>query len=731
MECPMQEFTKTIIARTLRVPAVDGASGDGTGVARQLDAVLVRTGFKASRELLEHVGALEPGTAMDLALTVLGALRELVGDHVQQNTYFINFPEGVPDTVEFWISCLREALVSRVGADGGVLSDEELMQALPGINLLALPTYGTYQHTYAEMVAAHDDLIPSVKDRVTVVHLGKPLAEEVSNLYLSLVEQTTPLGEADLQLLHQLAKACLHGPQPAEIPIRENRAVINAARLDIGAELIAVDTVTDVLRVACQYSGGDVSLGTPTKFRSLRTSRRRVLMRALEAVVIDSPAKLGDVGRHVEQWKRLGEGLRPSDFPSLPHAQDVFRVARGEKTALSLAGRVEQAFAGGDLARAAQLLTAAPGMLLRQLDRLLRTAEPGQVDDVLKIVASVVDQVSGRVLLGVREHLANRAVPDAARVFTNQAKRSWVTMDTRRPLDAAVIGQATAVLDDVLARRVPVSEQLVVVDPDVLDVALPLSGKADGDGFGVLPRGSVSRIDGELLRFFCYWRETAQRTDYDLSLLMLDDQFGFQGQVSWTNYGVDGVYYSGDITSAADGATEFIDVPLGGTSAHYLVPQVNVYSGESFTDVAESMFGFMTQERAQRGQPFEPATVRMRSQMRGAGRVALPVVFICGEDGRWSAKWTHLYQRGAGWGNRVEANRMSTALLAQSIVQREYLPVSYLVGMMAAKVGGYVEYAADLQFDGPVTFIGLRAPEGLPEGSTVVTLDTLHQLIPE
>lgn len=727
----MQDFTKTIIARTLRVPAVDGPTGDGAGLARQLDAVLVRTGFKASRALLEHMGALEPGAAMDLAVTVLGAVRELVGDHVQHNAYFINFPDDVPDTVDFWVSCLRQALISRVGAEGGVLSEAELIEALPGLNLLALPTYGTYQHTYAELVAAHDELIPSIKDRVTVVHLGKPLADEVRDLYLSLAEQTTPLGEADLQLLSDLAQACLQGPQPTSIPIRENRAVINAVRLDTGTELVAIDTVTDVLRVACQFSGGDVSLSTPTKLRSLRTSQRRVLMRALEQVIAGNPAKLGDVGRHAEQWKRLGEGLRPSDFPSLTHARDMFAVARGDKTALSLAGRVEEVFAGGDVVRAAQLLAAAPGMLLRQVDRLLRTAEPGQVEDVLKTVASVADQVSGRVLLSVREHLANRAVPDAARVFTNQAKRSWVAIDTRPPLDAAVIGQATALLDDEIAHRLPTSEQLVVVDPDVRSVALPLSGKANGDGFGVLPRGSVSRIDGELLRFFCYWRQAAERTDYDLSLLLLDDAFGFQGQVSWTSYRDDQVYYSGDITSAADGATEFIDVPLGATSATYLVPQVNVYSGESFADAAESMFGFMTRELAQRGMPFEPATVQMRSQMRGSGNVALPMMFIRGEDGTWSAKWMHLYQRGTGWGNRVEANRMSTALLAQSIVRREYLPVSYLVDMLVAKGRGYVEYASDLEFDGPVTFIGLRAPDGLPEGSTVITLDTLPQLIPE
>jgi hypothetical protein len=103
------------------------------------------------------------------------------------------------------------------------------------------------------------------------------------------------------------------------------------------------------------------------------------------------------------------------------------------------------------------------------------------------------------------------------------------------------------------------------------------------------------------------------------------------------------VYYSGDVTDAAQGATEFIDVPLASVSARH-VAQVHVYAGEGFDEVAESMFGYMTRDLAQRGMPFEPRTVAARSAMRGPSRVALPVVFSRADDGGWSAKWMHLSQ---------------------------------------------------------------------------------------
>ncbi len=84
-------------------------------MARQLDAVLLDAGFSASRPLLEHVGALAPAPAMDLAATVVSAVRELVGDHVRHNASFLGSPHDVPDTVEFWVEQLRAAVLTGDG----------------------------------------------------------------------------------------------------------------------------------------------------------------------------------------------------------------------------------------------------------------------------------------------------------------------------------------------------------------------------------------------------------------------------------------------------------------------------------------------------------------------------------------------------------------------------------------------------------------------------------------
>lgn len=653
----------TIIKKTLRVPLSDGAAGDGGTTARQLDAALIKAGFKASRELLEHVSGLKD--AEEYAVTVVQAAMELIGGQAQHNPYFKDFPHNVPDTVEFWLECIDDAFGKGIAFRG---------------NLLDLPKYGRVQHSYEEMLEAHDELVPSLKDRVTVLHLGGTLQDETHRLYLELAAGATPLGESDRALLGELATQCLDVEPPEAVPTRENRAILNAARLVAQRPLIGIDTVTDVLRLAAEASGGDVTLTKPTRFRSFRRPERRALLAALDEV---AASKLGDVNKNREAWKRLGERLHPHEHDQWPHAQDVFAVARKDKVVRSFAGRVEMAFQDNDIRAAVRILSAAPGMLLRQVDRLLRHGTEEDVPVIVDAVAAVAPSVSGRVLCSLLEHLENRESPDAARVFANQSGRAWITPDARPPLAREAVASITAVLEDEIVRRLPEVSELTV-DPDLLDVVVPLSGNTSEEGFGVLPRGSKVRLEGELLRFFVHWRTKARNTDYDLSAALLGPELDFQGHVSWTNLHEDGVYYSGDVTDAPDGATEFIDIPRDASTSSYVVPQVDVFEGEGFNEVLLSMFGFMTRDLDQRGKPFEPSTVRARVSLHGTGRVALPVVFARAADG-WEATWLHLYLRGEDWGNQLEDRSGVVEQTIAGVLSRKYFTVARLAGLIRRK----------------------------------------------
>ncbi|GLW46984.1 hypothetical protein Stsp02_26460 [Streptomyces sp. NBRC 14336] len=713
-----------VVRHTLRLPAPAGPSGQGAAAARQFDAALMQAGFKLSAELLARLSELSEETVVDTAVRTLPVVRELVGDHVRHNAYFIDFPAHVPDTVDFWRDCVLKALADEKVRPG------ILAQLSAGVlNLLTLPAYGRYHHSYEELLAAHDELIAAAGDRVTVLHLGGQLDEEVRALYLALAGSVTPLGDEHLADLAVLAEVCADGPQPEAIPVRENRAVVNRARLAAGAAPL-LDTVTDVLRLACALSDGDVTLQEPTRFRSLSRPVRRALLAGLDALVADAPGKLADVLVHREEFKRLGERLHPHEYPRWPHAAEVFAVARGERKAPSFTGRVEALLDAGEVAEAAALLKHAPGRLFRSLDRLLRTCGTREERDAVVAAAeAVAPEVAGRVLLSVREHLHNRAeATGARRVFINRRGRAWVTDPLRTPLPEPERARLIELLDAEIGRRLPEPGELFV-DPDVLDVALPLSGRATAAGLGVLPRGSLSPVEGELLRFFVYWKERNRPTDYDLSALMLDEKYATAGWLSYTNLTEVEGEHSGDITEAPYGASEFINLRLGAVRGAFVVPQVNIYSGEGFEEVEESFFGFMLREGEQKGRPFEPRTVRMKSELRGPGRVALPLAFLRGTDGRWRAKWLHLYLHGSPSANRVEGNRVSVATLLRGIVEREQVTVRYLVELMAAD--SVTVWDGGEFPDRPVTWIGLQRPEGLHPRSRIVTVENLRDLIPE
>ncbi|MEU0742958.1 hypothetical protein [Streptomyces sp. NPDC006134] len=714
-----------VIRHTHRLPAPTGPAGQGDVAARRFDAALMSVGFKLSAAVLEHLSGLSEATVVDTAARTLDTVREMAGDHVRHNVYFIDFPANVPDTFDFWMWCIAGALADDTARES------TLAQLRTGVvDLLTLPSYGTYRHTYEEMLAAHDELIAAAGDRMTVLHLGGAPEEEITALYLALAGSTTPLGEEGLRDLSVLAGHCADGPQPETIPVRENRAVVNLARLDAGADPL-LDTVTDVLRLACALSGGDVTLVEPTRFRSLPRPVRRILLAGLDAVVAAAPAKLADVTAHREAFKRLGERLHPHEHPRWPHAADVFAVARGEKEARSLDSRVEELLGAHDVTGAARLLTAAPGKLFRSLDRLLRACTAQDERDAVAAAAEqIVAQVSGRVLLSVREHLHNRARETGeSRVFVNRLGRARVTDDTRPPVPAPERERLIATMDAEIRRRLPEPGHLLI-GPDVLDVALPLSGRATAAGLGVLPRGSLTPVGGELLRFFVHWKQAARRTDYDLSALLLDASYQTVSWLSYTSLKEVGGRHSGDLTEAPDGASEFIDLCLDAVRGTFVVPQVNIYAGEGFEEAEESFFGFMLRDTEQRGRPFEPRTVRMKSELRGPGRVALPLAFQRGSDGRWRAKWLHLYLRGTPSANRVEENRVTVATLLRGIVERDHLTVRYLVDLMADRATATTLWDGTTVPDGPVTYIGLERPDGLHPHSRVVTPENLRDLIP-
>ncbi|MFI5623526.1 TerD family protein [Nocardioides sp. NPDC051685] len=715
---------ETLIASTWTVPlatAEPSARPRSEAVARQLDVTLISSGFKAAPELLRHVASLDQKAATELAEEIVRVAATAIGARAKHNVYFRDFPRNVPDTVEFWAGLLADALAKADTPEDIVA----LFAPAGGLNLLRLPGYGRYRHTYAEMVVAHDTFIPTLGDRHTLVRLGGTLDDEAHAQLLDLAARTTPPNAEDLAELAVLAEHCAEMAQPDEVPARERRAVLNAAQVSAGREPV-VTTVTDVLRLAAALSGGDVTLATPTRFVSLPRRIRRLLLAALDAVVVKDRARAADVRGHAEMWKRLGERLHPHEHPHWPHAEEVFATARDPGHTPTLAARTEGALLRGELAEAVDVLATAPGTLVRAFDRLARLATTSKEQEiVIAALSEALPRAAGRLVLSLREHVANRTGTSDVRIFVNRLGHAHAATDNRDPLDPDLVARVNSMCDAEYLRRLGLGHT-AVIDPEMLRVTLPTSGKARSGGFGTLPRGSRTRVDGDSLRFFMHWRQAKKTTDLDLSCLMLNGRFTDPEHVSYTRLRGDGMVHSGDLVDAPEGATEMIDANLDKVRRDVIMPQVQVYSGERFEQCAEAYFGYMQRSPEQAGLPFEPATVRMRSDLTGPGRVVLPVAFLKMADG-WEALWLHLHQPGWPRFNTVEGQAALTTTQVRTIATRRYLDVAYLADLL--RTAG-TDVSSGTSAPAGATLITSEAPLDRPDGVRMITPANLMDLVP-
>ena len=656
-----KSLIQAIIERTQRVPRVgiflgkEETNADSEKVSRQLDIALISVGFKADSDLLEYISGLTKVDAVQLSKETVNAVKTLVGDHVKHNTYFKNFPDEVPDTIEFWTKLIEETY----GEDSAGLWNG---------NLLELNGYGKYQHTYEEMVRAHQPLVEKSKRALKRVELGAPFQTEVNKLFVSLAESAVPLNENDKALLAKLASVSVK--KPINVPVRENKAIINSVYLDEGEPLV-VDTVADVLRLAAFISDGDVTLTNKTRYKSFTHKQKRGMVKALSCI---EDNKLADVLRYKEEFKRLNERLHGGKYPQIKRMLDVARGVEKIETAQS---KVEKAFESGNVLKALDVLDNFPGQLVRSINRLLLSSKIKDLDSVYASIERALEKSSTRVAISLRQYIENRNNDRRGRVFVNKKGGTYVLQGTLEKLPDNVLTHLKEIVDNVISDRM--ADTQIVVAPEISHYAIPISDRDRAAGLNVVPRGTETWLDPELevLRFFVYWKEKEHRTDYDLSAIMLDENFHRVGQLSYTGLTGLGGVHSGDITSAPRGASEFIDIELNKVKAKYVVPQVNIFAGDSFDEVKEAFFGYMLRSYEEKGKPFEAKTVETKSDLYGSNRIALPMIFVNTEDG-WKVKQLNVFLKGHPNFNATENNSSQTQTLVEGIVNDKYLTLEYL-----------------------------------------------------
>ena len=551
---------------------------------------------------------------------------------------------------------------------------------------------------------------PLPGDDGALTELGLATTQDLERIVADLVAQATPFSAQDRVDLTALRD---FGPEAApHVVVKENLAVLTVTFPDLDFSA-SYRTVTDVLRLAVALAGGDVSLAEPCRFPSFSRAQRRRLLGLLDAVgqTQDGRDSVEEMSRRSERWKRLARHLRPGDYARrFPRAAALLhQVASGDAEA-GFTSRLEEALARHDVEGALRLLATRPGVFARRLNHLLRLCtDDAARERVVAEFAEVAPEVSLPVLVRLWEYFSSPG-PEALpwRVVAIKAPtgtKTTLIASTRRPgpADAAVVHA----VEEALRQRKRLGR--IAVDQGLYEgYTAPVGLRSASPGLRTAGRGTRLPLpEGETIRFFLHWRDLPEnpaeasgpagpaaaedrdtRVDLDLSAFFVSEDFTSTEQIAYYNLRSTAAVHSGDLTSAPDGAAEFIDVTLAEALRQgwrYVVMTVHSFSHHQLSEVPECWAGAMARGAdPQSGEVFEASTVMQRLDLVSPTFNATPFVIDLAER---RLIWWDL-PVGVGEHQVANLDRSSNRVLAHllDLLEGRRMPLAHLLGLLADDV---------------------------------------------
>ena len=506
---------------------------------------------------------------------------------------------------------------------------------------------------------------------------------EIEDLFDRLVTQLLPYSEQDIADLKALAGRYPVGELKAGT--RENNAVL--AGLISDYDWSRAMTVTDALRIAAVWSGGDQTLEVAPRFK-LKRSQRRALALALEAVIEKSDYAYFDFARHRELWKRLFTALHVSDY-KVPQLQACARMLFGGQLS-SIDAFIEYLIKEGDLDGLLVHFRTMPGVFARRLHEVLRKM-PDRRDEILSEFEAVASRVSTRVLVQLRNYFAGPSkaeVPNLPFAGKSRSARNGF-LENRKSGDSSDV---IAAVDSALGTKL--SGKKVHISEGGEKISVLTSNRSTATGSRAMGSGSRIAIgdDPKFITLFTHWKnlEGGGRVDLDLSALFLSGDL--QQSEALAYYSTESAHarYSGDITDAPNGAEEYIVVDVTHAQQRgfrYMAIVANSYTGQKIGSIPECYAGVAVSQSLDFGN-FDAAAVEARFDLTAEGREVIPLIV---DLETLELIWVDMAFSGASMGANMEGST-SLGLVLKYIVNSSRLTVGELVEKTGAIL---VDSAAD------------------------------------
>lgn len=606
-----------------------GAHMRADAATADLNLDLGALGYTAGADLLAAFATLDDERAAEVRARLLDDLREIRGADAPHAPMFTDFPHTdhargiLARSVALRVKDLIDALEDDVEREGELLSCGHWVDvaAMRRQGYSGCPVCGTH----------HADLAGDAPERaplssVTPLRiLGHLSARGLADATSALLARQSSLSADERKLVRAADFSLVRVPTD---PYREIVPIL-LAHVPDGAARALVRTATDVLRYAVYLSDpeGDLSLAAPVRFR-LTTARRRELLRLLSTIA--DPRE--DMLRHRERWLRLASMLRI-------HDQRSIRIAHGACMALEMLSREPEAIPSfnrdvEEAVRARRIdtalierLSARPGEFARRIDFMLRSAN--DPSPVIEALPSVLSSIPTRLLFEIDAHLRYRQRGEL-RVFhpKGQQNKIHVVEDRRQKIDAADMKAVRGLIDDEIQSRLRALPPIgrVRASEALRGIPVPWNRRGDSTVSEAVTKGARVPFVGDTQRLFVHW---TGMVDVDLSMILWNKGLEKVGQIAFTDLHGYGCVHSGDVLSAPNGASEYIDFKVSSLLAQgirYVSSSLISYSGRSF-DEFPCFAGFMQRDHAGSGELYEPTSVRHRFDVSIKGNSAMPLMF--------------------------------------------------------------------------------------------------------
>lgn len=565
-------------------------------------------GFTFSADVIRVLNSYNTNGITNLYKAIIPILKEKVGAHKQFNPMYANFPLQVMEAEdsELYINAILHYTGDWIG-------------------VRILPKYDKKERF--PLIQNYD---------LQVIELGS--FEDYVKTFEDLMMSKTSISQSDYEDLGEFLEIHKDEFVPDNIPYKEIMAFVvsKCIELDVHPDLFIdyFKTSTDVLRLVTAMSGGDVSLASNTNYNSFTRKQRRFILGLLDR--LNNVESIADMQKYTMKWIRLGERLHPQEHDKdFPDAAFQFRRLRGSHKEGTFNGKVESALESGHFRLAMALLKKKPTLFARRLAHLLRLSEPNEFD-VLSEFANIASKVTTPVLLGLIAHFRDLKQDDL-RVFLPKGvvAKAYAKENDLTPIPTYATKLVVIICEKTLKERFSELESLgkVYLDPELKNYVIPFSQRSASKALRTVVRGSKFPLkDGNTIRFFVWWADSDKRADIDLSAVILDKDLQYMKHISYTNLRSHSfkVTHSGDITSAPNGASEFIDFDIDCSvkfGARYIVMNLYSYTGQPYKDLPECFAGWMMRKgHAQHGEIFEAKTVQNKFDLTADSKISIPLI---------------------------------------------------------------------------------------------------------